>query len=33
MNFKYCKDCINRKVCHTNSWVVTTDKLKTYKNK
>ena len=32
MNFRYCKDCVNRKVCHENLWVVTMDKLKTCKN-
>ena len=32
MNFRYCKDCVNRKVCQENLWVVTMDRLKTYKN-
>lgn len=31
MNFRYCKDCVNRKVCHENNWVTTMDRLKTYK--
>lgn len=31
MNFTYCKDCVNRKVCHENSWVTTMDRQKTYK--
>lgn len=32
MNFRYCKDCVNRKVCHENNWCVTMDRMKTYKN-
>lgn len=32
MNFRYCKDCVNRKPCHEKQWSISKDKLKTYKN-